>query len=76
MSDDARAWFAARIPAGWFVGPPEVTSDGDEMLVLGTLPDVELANGTPRRQGRRPDGPNRAVPGGDARRADQDRPRG
>jgi hypothetical protein len=46
MPEDARAWFAARIPAGWFVGPPEVTSDGDEMLVLGTLPDVDLAGGT------------------------------
>jgi hypothetical protein len=46
MPEDVRAWFAARIPSGWFVGPPEVTSDGDEILVLGTLPDVELATGT------------------------------
>jgi hypothetical protein len=46
VPEDASAWFAARIPAGWFVGPPEVTADGDEMLILGTLPDVELAGGT------------------------------
>jgi hypothetical protein len=46
MIDDIRAWFASRILAGWFTGPPEVTSDGDEILVIGTLPDVELASGT------------------------------
>jgi hypothetical protein len=47
MPEDARTWFAARIPAGWFVGPPDVSSDGDEILVVGTLPDVDLAAGTP-----------------------------
>jgi hypothetical protein len=46
MPEDVRAWFAARIPAGWFAGPPEVKADGEEMLVIGTLPDVELAAGT------------------------------
>jgi hypothetical protein len=46
MAEDAGAWFAGRLPAGWFAGPPEVTSDGDEILVMGTLPDVELAAGT------------------------------
>jgi hypothetical protein len=46
MPEDVRAWFAARIPAGWFAGPPEVKADGEEMLVIGTLPDVELAGGT------------------------------
>ncbi len=46
MTDDVRAWFAGRIPAGWFVGPPDVSSDGEEILVVGTLPDVELAGGT------------------------------
>lgn len=46
MPEDIRAWFAARIPAGWFAGPPDVTSDGEEILVVGSLPDVELAAGT------------------------------
>jgi len=46
MAEDAGAWFAAKLPAGWFAGPPEVTSDGDEILVMGTLPDVELAAAT------------------------------
>ena len=46
MAADLAQWFASRIPKGWFVGPPEVTSDGEEILVVGTLPDVELAGGT------------------------------
>ena len=46
MAEDAGTWFAGRIPAGWFAGPPEVTADGEEILVVGTLPDVELASGT------------------------------
>jgi hypothetical protein len=43
MPEDIRAWFAARIPPGWFAGPPEVSSDGEEILVVGPLPDVEVA---------------------------------
>ena len=46
MPEDVRAWFAGRVPAGWFVGPPDVKADGEEILVVGTLPDVELAGGT------------------------------
>jgi hypothetical protein len=46
MADDPAAWFAARIPSGWFSGPPVVKADGEEILVMGTLPDVELAGGT------------------------------
>jgi hypothetical protein len=46
MAEDIPGWFAGKVPTGWFAGPPEVTSDGDEILVLGTLPDVELAAGT------------------------------
>jgi hypothetical protein len=46
MADDISAWFAGKVPAGWFAGPPEAANDGDEILVLGTLPDVDLAAGT------------------------------
>src|SRR5258707_11566424 len=46
MSEDIGAWFAARVPKTWFAGPPEVTSDSEEILVIGELPDVELAAGT------------------------------
>jgi hypothetical protein len=46
MAEDLASWFAGRLPTAWFVGPPDVSADGDEVLVLGTLPDVELAKGT------------------------------
>jgi hypothetical protein len=46
MVDEIRAWFESRIPNTWFEGPPEATADGDEILVVGNLPDVELARGT------------------------------
>src|SRR5258708_40101952 len=46
MAQDISLWFAGKLPAGWFSGPPEVTSDGEEILVVGSLPDVELARGT------------------------------
>jgi hypothetical protein len=46
MAEDFRSWFAGRLPTTWFTGPPDVTADGDEVLVMGTLPDVELARGT------------------------------
>jgi hypothetical protein len=46
MAEDLGSWFAGRLPKTWFVGPPEVSADGDEVLVLGMLPDVELAKGT------------------------------
>jgi len=35
-------WFAGRIPADWFAGTPDVRSDRDEILVVGTLSDPEL----------------------------------
>jgi len=46
MSEDIGAWFAARLPKTWFAGPPQVSSDSEEILVIGDLPDVELAGGT------------------------------
>ena len=46
MPDELQIWFASRVPKDWFAGPPEIMSDGEEILVVGTLPDVELAGGT------------------------------
>ncbi len=46
MPEDVRGFVASHLPAGWFTGPPEVTADGEEILIVGTLPDVELAGGT------------------------------
>jgi len=43
-SDPARelaAWFAGRLPDGWFTDAPVVTCDRDEILVVGTLPEPE-----------------------------------
>lgn len=31
-------WFAGRVPDDWFVEPPRVVADRDEILVTGTLP--------------------------------------
>lgn len=38
---DAPAWFAGRLPDGWFTGAPDATVDRDEILVVGTLPDLD-----------------------------------
>jgi len=46
MVDEIGAWFESRMPKTWFEGPPEVTADNDEILVVGSLPDVELTRGT------------------------------
>ena len=46
MAEEIRSWFTGRLPNTWFAGPPEVTADGDEILVIGVLPDVELAEVT------------------------------
>jgi hypothetical protein len=42
---ELRGWFAGRVPAGWFEGPPEVVADRDEVLVTGTLSEPELPEG-------------------------------
>jgi hypothetical protein len=41
-----KAWFTGRLPDGWFKVPAEVTVDDDEILIVGTLPDLELAEGS------------------------------
>lgn len=46
MPEDIRAAVTARLPAGWFAGDPDVSADGEEILIVGPLPDVELAAGT------------------------------
>jgi hypothetical protein len=46
MVDEVRAWFESRVPKTWFQGAPEISADNDEVVVVGSLPDVELARGT------------------------------
>ena len=36
---EVAAWLGRRLPDGWFTGPPEVTADGEEILVIGPLAD-------------------------------------
>lgn len=46
MSEDRlQAWFAGRLPDDWFEGPPEVTADREEILVVGALPEPKLEKG-------------------------------
>ncbi|ATL71210.1 hypothetical protein IU500_13085 [Nocardia terpenica] len=35
---DAPDWFAGRLPADWFSGPPVIEIDRDEIVVIGELP--------------------------------------
>ena len=55
MADEARqhaagtdtklqGWFAGRLPDGWFVGPPDVTYDRDEIVVWGTLAEPDAGS--------------------------------
>ncbi len=39
------AWFAGRLPDGWFTAPPEVTVDREEILVVGTVPEPSYPDG-------------------------------
>jgi hypothetical protein len=38
-------WFTGRLPDDWFVEPVEVDVDREEILVVGRLPEPELADG-------------------------------
>lgn len=52
-SDPTPEWFAARLPKGWFTGPPRVLDDSEEILVVGELADVEAgASGEARERAR------------------------
>jgi hypothetical protein len=37
MSDEIQAFVQAKVPEGWFSGPPAVEADEEEILVLGVL---------------------------------------
>jgi hypothetical protein len=42
---DVQSWFLGRLPDGWFTEAPDVSADREEILVLGTLKQPELAGG-------------------------------
>jgi hypothetical protein len=39
VQHEVTSWLERRLPAGWFGAPPEVTVDGEEILVVGVLAD-------------------------------------
>ena len=41
FTQELGGWFAGRVPDGWFLGPPRVTADRDEILVVGRIPEPE-----------------------------------
>ena len=43
--DELRGWFAGRIPDEWFTDALDVTVDREEILVVGTIPDIKAAKG-------------------------------
>lgn len=43
--NEVAAWFAGRLPDGWFAGPIEVRIDRDEILVVGTLAEPKDVSG-------------------------------
>ncbi|MEO3936478.1 hypothetical protein V3N99_06925 [Dermatophilaceae bacterium Soc4.6] len=44
-ADDVVAWFAGRLPSGWYTGSPTVSVDREEVIVVGELPPVDSADG-------------------------------
>ncbi|MDT4890969.1 MAG: hypothetical protein QOE97_4 [Pseudonocardiales bacterium] len=42
-AEDAAAWFAGRLPEGWFTGTPSVSVDREEITVIGDLAAPETA---------------------------------
>jgi hypothetical protein len=40
--DELSGWFAGRIPDDLFSGPPTITGDRDEILIVGAIADPEL----------------------------------
>jgi hypothetical protein len=44
---EVAGWLAGRLPDGWFTGPVDLTIDRDEITVVGTLAEPEVAEGDP-----------------------------
>jgi hypothetical protein len=45
-----KGWFAGRLPDGWFTGV-EVAVEDDQVVVIGTLPDVKLGSTPEEKEG-------------------------
>jgi hypothetical protein len=44
-ADGIESWFAGRLPEGWFEAPAEITTDRDEILVVGRVAAPETPAG-------------------------------
>jgi len=44
VSDEVAGWFAGRIPDGLYEGPPEITADREEVLIVGTVAEPQLSD--------------------------------
>jgi Arc/MetJ-type ribon-helix-helix transcriptional regulator len=51
-ADDATDWFTGRLPSEWFVNPPEVTVDREEIVVIGELHPLEGESTRAAAEGR------------------------
>ena len=40
---EIRGWFTGRLPQDWFSGPVDVQVDREEITIVGTLPDPDVA---------------------------------
>ena len=45
-----KGWFAGRLPDGWFTGV-EVAVEDDQIVVIGTLPDLNLGSTPEEKEG-------------------------
>jgi hypothetical protein len=43
--DEISGWLIGRLPDEWFQGPPDVSIDREEIVVIGDVGDVELEKG-------------------------------
>lgn len=44
-TDDAVDWISAALPADWFVAPPEIVIDRDEILIVGRITAPQIPPG-------------------------------
>lgn len=50
LEDEVRTWLRPLLPREWFVEPPEVVADDDEILIVGELPEPRLEEADPGPQ--------------------------
>ena len=71
-----RAWFAGRLPAGWFTAPPDIQVDREEITIVGTLADPAADGDSEAERAAAAAGRIRRFREETRSRADRDRPGG